>query len=95
MLVEHKLALFSSVALLLLSVFFSQTIAPSYTEQEKSNKTRSVNNNSATKPTLILTFDDNWTEQIKYVKPTLEKYKLNVTFFMNCNIINKDRAPSL
>lgn len=105
MLIEQKLPLFSSVALLLLSVFFSQTIAPSsegqlqlspsQTKQEKSNKTRSTNYNPATKPMLILTFDDNWTGQIKYVKPILEKYKLNATFFINCNIINKDRAPSL
>jgi peptidoglycan/xylan/chitin deacetylase (PgdA/CDA1 family) len=100
---EQNQGVLASGSFLLLSLFFLQTILPSSKlqvkllpqnpQQEKNDKIRSSNCTLATAPMLILTFDDNWRGQIKYVKPILEKYTLNEIFCINCNIIDKDRAP--
>jgi Polysaccharide deacetylase len=104
-LIEQNQVVLASENFLLLSLFFIQTILPSselqskllpqHAQQEKYDKIRSSNGTLATAPMVILTFDDNWKGQIKYVKPILDKYTLSATLFINCNIIDKDRAPSL
>jgi polysaccharide deacetylase len=39
------------------------------------------------KPAVILTFDDDWPGQYWYVRPILQKYDANATFFISCTAV--------
>lgn len=43
--------------------------------------------NHANVPAVIMSFDDDWPGQFWYVKPMLEKYGANATFFISCTAV--------
>lgn len=42
---------------------------------------------NAGRPAVILTFDDDWPGQYWYVRPMLQKYDANATFFISCTAV--------